>query len=204
MNRGLIPYAMSFASFLLSNLNESDQKNIKEIVLYGSAARGDFRKDSDVDIFINVYKSGALEGKVNRITEMFYKTEIFKRWKLIGVDNPISCITDSIEKWKDLKVSILANGINLFSKYTSNVKGGQFVIFYWDIIKPESKRVYISQKLYGYKTKKSIYKGLLEMTESVKLGPKCIFSPLQHANKISELFKENKITVKMIYVNRVE
>ena len=101
MSSKLIPYAMSFVSFLMSDLDETDKENIKEIILYGSAARGDFRKDSDVDIFINVYKTGPTEKKVDRIIEEFYKTEIFKRWKLLDIENQISCITDNIDKWKD-------------------------------------------------------------------------------------------------------
>lgn len=204
MNRKLIPYAMSFESFLLSSLEESDQENIREIILYGSSARGDFRKDSDVDIFINVYKPASIEKKVDRIVEDFYKTEIFKKWKLLGIENTFSCIVDNIEKWKDLKISILSNGIILFSKYTVRTEGKQFVIFYWDKITSESKRVHISQKLYGYKTKKAIYKGLLDQTNSIKIGSNCIFVPLENANKISNVFKENKITVKMIYVSKVE
>jgi len=202
MNR-LIPYAMSFVSFLFSSLDKTEQENIKEVVLYGSVARGDYRKDSDVDIFIDVYKAGSIGGRVEKIIEEFYKTEIFKRWKLVGIENTISCITDNIEKWKDLKTSILSNGISLYSKHKGQSAGEQFVIFYWGKISPESKRVLISKNLYGYKTKRSVYKGLLELTNSIKLGPNSIFAPLEHANKISSLFKKNKITVKMIYGSKI-
>ena len=202
MNR-LIPYAMSFVSFLFSSLDKTEQENIKEVVLYGSVARGDYRKDSDVDIFINVYKAGSIGGRVEKIIEEFYKTEIFKRWKLVGIENTISCITDNIEKWKYLKTSILSNGISLYSKYKVESAGEQFVIFYWGKIASESKRVLISKKLYGYKTKRSVYKGLLELTSSIKLGSNSIFVPLEHANKISSVFKENKITVKMIYGSKI-
>ncbi len=204
MNRKLVPYAMSFASFFMSSLSEADQGNIKDIILYGSAARGDFREDSDVDIFVNVYKQGSIEKKVERIVESFYKTEAFRRWKLLGIGNTISCITDNIEKWKDLKTSIISNGITLFSKYTGKSEGRQFVIVYWGKIGSESKRVFISQKLYGYKTKKSVYKGLLDQTGSIKIGANCIFVPLENSSRVLDTFRSNKITVKMIYVSKVE
>ena len=202
MNK-LIPYALSFASFLFSSLDKTEQENIKEVVLYGSASRGDYRKDSDVDIFINVYNSNSISKRVEKIVEDFYQTEIFKRWRLIGIENTISCITDNLEKWGDLKTSIVSNGLSLFSKYASKSKGELFVVFYWDKIGFESKRVLISKKLYGYRTKKSVYKGLLELTNSTKLGSNCILTPLESAKKIDSVFKENKITLKRIHVSKL-
>src|SRR3989338_4304217 len=202
MNR-LIPYAMSFASFLFSSLDKKEQENIKEIILYGSGCRGDNRSDSDVDIFINVYNSATIGKRVEKIIDEFYETEIFKKWKLLGTENTISCIVDNIEKWGDLKTSIVTNGISLFSKYKAKTQGDLFVIFYWDKIGSESKRVLISKKLYGYITKKSLYKGLVELTGSVKLGSNCIPTPLENVKKIDSVFKENKITLKRVHVSKV-
>ncbi len=203
MSRILVPYAMSFASFLMAELGEEESGNVKEIILYGSVARGDPRKDSDVDVFVNVYRPGSIEKRVEKITEDFYKTEAFRNWKLAGVQNVISCITDSLQKWKDLRISIISDGIVLYSKYREKTEGQQFVILYWGKISSESKRVLISKKLYGYRTKKAVYKGLLETTGSLKLGPNSIFVPLDSAAKIIGIFKSNKITVKMIYVSRL-
>ncbi len=203
MSRILVPYAMSFASFLMSELGEQERGNVKEIILYGSVARGDARKDSDVDIFVNVYHPGSIEKRVGKIIEDFYKTAAFRNWKLAGIQNIISCITDNLQKWKDLKISIISDGIVLYSKYKEKSEGQQFVILYWDKIVPESKRVLISKKLYGYRTKKAVYKGLLETTGSIKLGPNTLFVDLDSAAKVIDVFKSNKITVKMIYASRL-
>jgi len=47
-------YASYFVAYLLSNSKNID--NIERIVLYGSAARDEAVKESDVDIFVEVRK----------------------------------------------------------------------------------------------------------------------------------------------------
>lgn len=41
-----------FASLVIHNLKEK----LKELILFGSKARGDFKKDSDIDIFVLIDK----------------------------------------------------------------------------------------------------------------------------------------------------
>ena len=48
----LISYALDFASFIVQNLKELDK--VQSIILFGSAARDEAEKDSDVDIFVEV------------------------------------------------------------------------------------------------------------------------------------------------------
>lgn len=203
MNKTLLAYTIDFASFLVDSLEEKDMKNIKEIILFGSVSKGMADKDSDVDIFINIFKKDNIERKVEKIKNDFYKGEIYKRWKLRGIDNEIKIIVDSLDKWKDLKISIISDGITLYSKYRGYVKGEQKVIIYWDKIDNESKRVLLSKKLYGYNYRKMRYKGLLELTSSEKIGSNCIITNLEDAKKILDIFKEQEITAKTIYVNKV-
>lgn len=57
-------YASYFVSYLLNNLGDSD---INKIILFGSVARGEISKDSDVDIFIDVKrKDKKFEKKVEK------------------------------------------------------------------------------------------------------------------------------------------
>ena len=50
-NYKLISYAVDFVSFLIQSL-DSDVNTIKNIYLFGSVARGDADKNSDIDLFV--------------------------------------------------------------------------------------------------------------------------------------------------------
>ena len=48
----LISYTQDFISLLFQNL---DSGLIRSIVLFGSVSRGDFDKESDIDLFIDLF-----------------------------------------------------------------------------------------------------------------------------------------------------
>ena len=203
MSKDILAYSMEFTSFLIDSIDETGLSNIRDIVLFGSAARNAADKESDVDIFVNLVKDNDIERKIEKIKNDFYNTEMCRRWQLRGIDNEIKIIAGRLEKWKDLRISIIADGISLYSKYTSRTEGKQKkqkVIIFWDNVRPESKRVLLSKKLYGYNYKKSRYKGLLELTGSTKLGANCIITNLADSKKIIEIFKGLRVTAKTIYV----
>ena len=85
---------------MLGKLNEIEEKavkafssslkalygsDIKQILLFGSKARGDFHKESDIDLFILVAKSGlALRKKVaSLITEIMLDHSVLLSPKII-------------------------------------------------------------------------------------------------------------------------
>ena len=142
----LISYAMDFSSYIIRNTEKVDK-----IILHGSVARGDFDKDSDIDIFIDTLDKKA-EKIIKKIEENFYKTDNYKKWKLKGEINKISLIIGKLdsEEWKDLKRAIISTGILLYGKYNSNIqKMKNYVLFVFENIKPESKRVFIHRKLFN-------------------------------------------------------
>ena len=69
----LISYAANFVSFLL---DEKIAKHINRIVLFGSVARGNFDKESDIDVFIDTKKE--IGNDVQGILSMFNQTETQK------------------------------------------------------------------------------------------------------------------------------
>jgi len=162
MNVKLLSYSMDFTSFLMGELNEKDASTVRNIILFGSAARGDAGKNSDIDLFVDLKsESQSIERKASFITDAFYKSASFRRWKLIGVENRISCVVGRLDRWKDLKPSIISDGIVLFGKYTGSLRGASSVIFFWSNVKPESKRVLLSKRLYGFSQKGRKYQGLV-------------------------------------------
>ncbi len=90
MNYKLIAYAQDFASFLLETLDKESNK-INQIILFGSVARGEDTKKSDVDLFIDANEN-KLEEKINQIKEEFYgSVKVRKYWNLLGIKNKINC-----------------------------------------------------------------------------------------------------------------
>ncbi|HLC74609.1 MAG TPA: nucleotidyltransferase domain-containing protein [Candidatus Nanoarchaeia archaeon] len=192
-------YASQYVSFILHNIDNS----IQEIILFGSAARGEATRSSDIDIFFSVQQENkTITKRVLELTKKFYATEFCRIWKNMGIDNEIKPIVGVIEDW-NLKQSIIANGITLFGKYRASIKeGSPMVIIYWEPVKNQSKRVLLSKNLYGYSYKKKQYKGLLE--KDAKLGANCIAVTLEKAQPIINIFNKMKIHFKSMYVGKMD
>ncbi len=119
-------YASYFVSYLLNNLGDSD---INKIILFGSVARGEISKDSDVDIFIDVKrKDKKFEKKVEKILEGFYKSREGIMFKSVGVDNKINFIVGKLDEWIDLRESIENTWIVLYGPYISGRISGKIYI----------------------------------------------------------------------------
>lgn len=199
----LVAYAQSFVSFLLGKLGQDDINKIKNIILFGSVARGEAGKESDIDLFIDVFENeNTLGKKADTILKEFYESVFFEKyWHLIGIENEIKLIVGYLNKWKDLKTSIIANGITLYGKYSSEAKGKNFVLISWGKIEPESKRVWLSKTLYGYSHKGKRYHGLLKTHDGKKISSNCILVPIDSYGNFLNKFKQGKISPKRIHIS---
>ncbi|MBI2135571.1 nucleotidyltransferase domain-containing protein [Candidatus Woesearchaeota archaeon] len=196
MNK-LKAYSMDFASFLLENI---DAREIRNIILFGSVARDEADIDSDVDLFIDlVSPKKKLEEQINATLDKYYKTVKYTNyWRLKGIDNQISLKIGDLNEWKDLKNSIISNGITLYGKFKDTPNGAEHkTLFSWRQIKPESKRISLSKKLFGRKEKKKFYEGLLQKYAGRKISTGSILVPDEHANIFISMFKSMKIAVEI-------
>lgn len=196
----LISYAADFASFIIQNFKEI--KKIKTIILFGSAARGDAEKDSDVDIFIDVTEEEKrIEKEIKRITNNFFDSAKFKKyWELLGVRNEINVVVGNLDKWK-LKDSMLGNAIVLYQNYAPRLENGKNkVILSWGNIKPNSKRVMLNKKIFGYNYYGRRYKGALDKYEGRKIGSNVIIINVEFLNLFLKIFHDFKIPVKIIRI----
>ena len=190
----LISYAMDFASYVISKI-----EGIDSILLYGSIARGDFTKDSDIDLFFDT-KEKKLEDKVKRCLENYQETKKYKEWKLKAIDNEISIIVGELksDEWRDLKRAIANTGLVLYGKYKSKAeKINQYVIISFEKIRPEEKRVSLHRNLFGFKANKKQYSGLIDKYYGKKIGKGTIIIPIEYAQKIKSLFNRMKIPIKL-------
>ena len=198
MNSKLIPYAIDFVSFSMQKIKEKSE--IKQIILFGSAAREEANEKSDVDIFIDLIKENkSLENKIKKILDNFKESTKFKNyWKPLGIENEIKPIIGKLENWKDLQSSIVANGIILYGKFKPEIKEGKHKTFFiWENVTPNNIRVLFNKQLFGYKQKGRFYQGLLQKYEGERMGKGCILVPLEHATQFHQLFRKYKITVKI-------
>ncbi len=198
MNSKLLPYAIDFASFLLQKVKK--RQEIKNVILFGSVARGEDDKTSDIDIFIDVVtQTAALEKEHATILHTFYSSTKYKHyWKLLGVTNQIKLHTGILEQWKELRPSIIANGIVLYGKFMPLIKEGRHTVFFiWENITPNTKRVLFNKQLFGYKQNGKFYQGLLGKHHGERLGKGSILVPLEHSTVIHTHFKKYKIAVKI-------
>lgn len=190
----LIAYAMDLASYLIQNIEEKN--DIKSIILFGSAARGDYGKNSDVDIFIDT-NNKEIEKISWKIVSDFYKSVKFtKYWKLLGIKNEISLKVGELDKW-ELKDSVISDGITLYGKYVSKTKTMPFTLFELKIKGKRKDKIRIWRKLYGYKQKvnNKTYESisLIKELNGRKFGKATFIVPVEHTQKIIKYLKENKV-----------
>ncbi len=197
----LISYAMSFDSFLARDKTISG--NISKIILFGSVARGDFDRESDIDIFVET----ALDDKtLQKQLELFNKSKASEHHRLSGIRNEIILKAGKLEKWKGLHESISEDGIVLYGKYEEAAHGlSRFALFKISVERAKfSSKVKIWRSLYGYKQKvgKKIYasKGLLSHLDSVKLAKGIFLVPFQNRQKMLDFLTKNKVSYGLINI----
>lgn len=199
MNYKLIGYAIDFASFLLEKLKDAEK--MKSVILFGSVARGDNEKNSDIDLFIECNEK--LGNKINDLKEKFYESiKVKKYWELLDVKNEINLHIGKLEGWGDLKRSIIANGIILYGKYLEKIEGKQSYLFIVSPGKNRNKNMSIWRELYGYKQKvgkKSYIKeGLVKEYGGKKLALGVFIIPVEHAQKINLFLRKKKFKFQII------
>ena len=149
LNNELFGYAASFVSFVIPKL-----EGIKEIILFGSVARKEADKNSDIDLFFNLAdasKESILKNFLKIELDKFYKSKFAEVWFNKGIKNPIKIQAGELEKWK-LKRSLISEGIVLYSKYKESpdkLKG--YAYFNIVPIKDIAKRNKIIRILFGRK-----------------------------------------------------
>ena len=194
----LISYSADFASFLIQKTKHLE--NIKSIILFGSASRNEAGKNSDIDIFIDILKENKkIEKEFNEILDSFIKSSKYKNyWNLLGVVNEIKLTIGNLDKWHQLKTSIISNGIVLYGKYKTEIKKGKHETFFiWENVKPNSKRVLFNKQMLGYRQNNKFYEGLIQKYKGEKLGKGVIAVSNEHAQIFLNLFRKYKISVKI-------
>ncbi len=193
-------YAFYFVAYLLNNLKSIG--DIERIVLYGSVAKDEATKESDIDIFIEVEKkTKKFDKEIKGIIEEFYQSREAVLFKAKSIENKFNVKIGDLKDWKDLYQSIVSTGIVMYGPYEakelpSGVK--HFIIVFWERI--NKNRGAFLNKIYGFKFKKKSYIGLLSRISGRKLGKSCIMIPIQYKKDILKLLRKYEVKAKTIEV----
>lgn len=193
----LFSYVYDFTSQLLDN--KIIFSSLKRIILFGSVARGDIRKESDVDLFIDLKYPKEQKEINNLIKKEINKFEARseKTWFLRGIDFPIKVIVGSLEqgKWEDLREEILSYGTIIYGRFEEKPEKLEHKILIDYNLKKLSQRNKMAflRKLYGYVLRKQgkeyVQKGLISEIKGEKIGAKALLVKAEDLMKIKSLLK---------------
>ena len=193
-----LSYLYDFNRFLMVHF----KKEPPEIILFGSIARGDFHKDSDIDLFINV-KNKTEQKEIEQIvkrTKMEFETAASNSWFLKEINLPIKVIVGDLDspRWSALKREIISTGRIVYGKYKELPKKlNHYYLLSFDLknLQPKNKVKFIRQ-LYGYESKKvqKVYHrtGILQ-ERGVRINQNTLLISTEHHNLFLGLFKQFKI-----------
>lgn len=195
----LIALSMEYASYLMRKAID-----VESIIIFGSVARGDFDKESDIDIFVNIRNSRKVDKDIIRkATNEFYGTKAFEKWKMLGIKNYFSVIVGNIDsnEWADLRRSIMTDGIVLYGKYLASPKKMRhYVLISYESVKNDKKRVNLHRKLFGYVLNGKRYPGIVEKENGIRIYNNSFLIKIESYKKIKDIFNEMKISPKIIEV----
>jgi predicted nucleotidyltransferase len=196
-------YVMSFVAYLIKEL--ADKKSISEInkiILFGSVAKSESTKESDVDIFIDVKKkTEKLDTTIQDAITKFYNSREAVIFKTRGIDNKLNVIIGRLKDWKDIHRSIMSTGIVLWGQYEEKEKplGTKHeIIFYWSNI--GINRGAFLNALYGFTANSKRHIGLLEKFDGRRMGKSCVIIPVQYREDVIKLFRKYKVSAKALEV----
>ncbi len=204
LNSELKNYAYAFANFLMHGIEEKWFKDIKSIILFGSVAQNRATEESDVDIFFDVAMPKSRVNKFRRILlkakdEFLFTTEALK-FKSRKIYNEINFAVGNLEEWPEMKKSVSSSGLVLYGKYSNTFKKRglkRFLIFFWE--STGKNRGAFLNKLYGYKAKRTRYKGFLD-AGGVKIGKSAALIPVERKDDFIRILDKYRAEYKVLEV----
>ena len=178
---------------------------IESVIIFGSVARDQAGKESDLDVCIVLKNKNTKSNISNKILDLEEK-----------YDTNINLVfTDYSFKELDRQFieTVLREGITIYGK-TPDVSIQQLELEPYEIIKfdlsnlDQSKKMKIKRLLYGIKTKKKykekIYtnkqEGLVEKLGGLRIGIASILIPEKKSREIENILRENNVTLRKITI----
>jgi predicted nucleotidyltransferase len=191
----VLPYLYDFVSLLFEDPEASE--SIKGVILFGSVARGDFDKKSDIDLFIDTSANDVEKVTlILREAEKRFVVASRKKWETMGIKLPLNTIVGTLEgpEWKELRGEISSQGITIYGKnglVPENVKRLSLLSYSLAKISQERK-MNLLRRLFGYTIRKSgkeyVQEGLIEKIGGEKVGKNAVIVPAEKTREMRKLF----------------
>ncbi|MBI2128728.1 nucleotidyltransferase domain-containing protein [Candidatus Woesearchaeota archaeon] len=201
----MFSYIGDFLSVLYFKKDFLDK--INNVILFGSVARKDFDKDSDIDLFIDVKNVGEIKKIEELVDSALNEFEIRARevWHIRNIKNPIKCVIGALkdEKWRELKKEIQSYGIVLYGSFKSGYENLESHSLFEYSLKDfkQKDRVAFLRKLVGYKSSKKkktyVHEGMIKKINGLKLENNNIIVPSKEAVVVQKFFTKKKVTPKI-------
>lgn len=196
--------------FIVFELSRKLRKipTLESVVLFGSAARGEMHKKSDVDILLIFYADHDPEiGDEGRLVHKI-SGEVEKEYHM---DNPFSFVfmnkmdeLDSEFLWEVAKDGVVLYTLpgSILGK-EEYLQPSAFISYTFSNLAAKDK-MFVKRKLYGYKVK-SVHDGKEYVNEGKgivqeygkKMGRATFLIDASHVDKVLELFQEKKVQYKI-------
>jgi predicted nucleotidyltransferase len=201
----VISYVFDFLSTLFEK--EEVSEKISRVLLYGSVARGNFTKDSDIDLFFEV--KNVKDENLNLASYIrAFEVNSRKTWGLKGISLPIKCIVGRLddEVWANLREEMIGYSIQLYGGFEAlpdNLE--QYVLFTYSMQNlGKNTQMKFLRKLLGYKLKRNgktyITQGRLEKSKGIKLGTHSIAVRLGESENFKKLFGAFKVKIQIRHI----
>ena len=201
--------AFSYVYDFLSMVFEEEEivKDLNEVFLFGSIAKGTYDKDSDIDLFFDVRNTKSIKKIEEKLKEILksFEMKADKTWKLKRISFPINFLVGSLEDktWEKLRDEIISLGIILYGKdkeMASETK--HYFLFYYSLNNLERKnKMKFIRNLFGYILKKDkkkyVQDGLLQEIRGLKLASNVILIPSNGILRIKSFFRKHKVSYKI-------
>ena len=177
----------------------------KSVIVFGSVARDQAVKESDLDVCIVLRNEDIRDNISNEILDLEEKYD--KNINLVFTDSSFRALD------RQFIETILREGITIYGK-TPNVSIQQLELEPYEIIKfdlsnlDQSKKMKIKRLLYGIKTKKKykgkIYtnkqEGLVEKLGGLRIGIASILIPEKKSWELENILRENGVSLRKITI----
>lgn len=191
----LVAYTHAYLSYILPRV----KTKIREIILFGSVARGDFDQDSDIDLFFDVLNENdalLLKKELKLFDPKFYESKIYEIWKQKGFTNRISAKVGILDQW-ELRGSVLAEGITLQAKYHRGLPGEGYMLLSFSPIRDITKRNRITRALFGREEKGFKKDGMVSKVGGRRISPTVFLVPLQFSREIISFLRKEKVDIEL-------
>jgi len=191
-----VSYALNFLSFLF--IDKEIEKKIETIYLFGSGARKELEKDSDIDIFIDCKEEREIEKRAKAAVERFYESKDYEKWKILKFTYPITIEAGELKNW-EVKSSIEKEGILLYARKTPIFeKKERKILLTIKLPKEKKKYLHLTRELFGRKEKNYMSEGLIMEMKGKQLSPTSFIVSLEKINEVINILNFEKIDYTLI------